>query len=86
MDERITVMLVNLCANHSRNLPVDAFNRLFTACITEELGDDIKKCAEATGGQARLEKDGEALIRAMCKLACSGHGQCVKGERGWRSH
>jgi hypothetical protein len=57
-------MLANLCANHLRNLPVDAFNRLFEACITEELGGDINKCVEATGGQARLEKDGEALIRA----------------------
>ena len=89
MDEHITHMLVNLCANHSRNLPVDAFNRLFTAHVTEELGVDIKKCVDATGGQARLEKDGVALIRAVCKLAHSGYGQhatremAITSRTGW---
>ena len=45
-------MLRNLCANHSRNLPIDAFNRLYEDYLTETLGGDFEAAVKATGSKA----------------------------------
>ena len=66
--------------NHSRNLPVAAFNRLFTACMNEELGEQFEAAVAAGGGRARLEKDGPSLLRSIAKLAHDGHGAYAKGD------
>jgi hypothetical protein len=47
-------MLDQLCANHSRNLPEDAFNRLFKAYLLKELGSDFEACQKASGSRARF--------------------------------
>ena len=64
-----TKMLDFLCANHTRNLPVDAFVHLFEKYLNAVLGDEFVKAAAAAEGTARIAKDGKALIRAICKLA-----------------
>ncbi len=73
-------MLDHLCANHTRNLPVNALNRLFKAYLLKELGSDFESCQKASGSRARLEKDGEQFLRAICKLVHKGHGEYAKGD------
>ena len=54
------VLLDFLCANHTRQLPIDAFDRLFDAWLKEELeGDDALQQA---GSHARLELSGKKVI------------------------
>jgi hypothetical protein len=59
-----------LRGNRSRNLPVAAFNRLFSTFLTEELAADFEAAVAAGNGRARLEKDGPAFIRSIAKFSC----------------
>ena len=69
-----------LCGNHSRGLPVGAFNRLFETYLQENLGAEFQAAATVSGGRARLEKNGVALLRSMCKLTHDGWGAYAKGD------
>jgi hypothetical protein len=75
-DER-TLILDYLCANHSRGLPIDAFNRGFCKFLKEVLGAQLE-AAEKAGAQ-RIEADGEALVRSISKLCCDGVNSYEKG-------
>ena len=78
-DERKKV-LDFLCGNHTRGLPVDAFNRRFEKWLDEECGELFKAAASASGSHSRLEKSGKSLLRALSKLAHSGFGAYAKGD------
>ncbi len=44
-----------LCGNHTRNLPIDWFNRLYNKRLQSEIGEAIAKAKMAAGGMVRLE-------------------------------
>jgi hypothetical protein len=69
-----------LCGNHTRNLPIDEFNRLFDQFLADDLGDGFDAAVAAGGSRARLEKSGTSLLRSVCKLAHDGHGAYSKGD------
>ena len=69
-----------LCGNHTRNLPIDWFNRLYNKWLQSELGESIAKAKTAAGGMVRLECSGEAFLRSVCKLTHTGHAQYEKGD------
>jgi hypothetical protein len=69
-----------LCANHTRNSPVDAFNRRFTKYLNDTLAMEFDAATKASGGRSRLEKDLPSFLRSICKLVCSGHGAYAKGD------
>ena len=58
-----------LCGNHSRNLHFDAYNRAFTTFMKELLGEGMAVAKMRSGGSMRVEPDGEAFVRSICKLA-----------------
>jgi hypothetical protein len=70
-----------LCGNHSRNLPLDEWNREYEAYIKDELGE-VQKAGD---GQTRVEGSGILLLRAMCRLTHMGHKEYAKGD-GRRFH
>jgi hypothetical protein len=43
-----------LCGKHTRNLPIDWFNRLYNKWIQTEIGEAIKTTKMAAGGTVRL--------------------------------
>jgi hypothetical protein len=47
-----------LCGNHTRNLPMDAFNREFEAYLKRVLGEDYAALAAEFGTQTRVEASG----------------------------
>jgi hypothetical protein len=67
-----------LCGNHTRGLPVDAFNRRFEDWLAEELSAEFDAAAGESGGRARLEKSGTSLLRSLFKLIHSGWGAYEK--------
>jgi hypothetical protein len=69
-----------LCGNHTRNLPIDAYNRRFEAWLSTELGSHFAAAASVAGPHARLEKKGTALLRSMVKLIHDGYGAHAKGD------
>ena len=69
-----------LCANHTRNSPVDAFLRLFTSSLTDSLCLEVDAAVKAAGGNTRLEKDLPSFLRSICKLSCWGNGAYAKGD------
>jgi len=69
-----------LCANHSRNLHFDAFSRGFTALVKQQLGDGLAAAKLRSGGRLRIEPDGEAFLRSICKLTHVGPKQYAKGD------
>jgi hypothetical protein len=78
MPEEDRCVLDFLCGNHTRGLPVDAFNRRFEEWMNDELGSEFAEAAGESGGRARLEKSGTALIRSIFKLIHSGWGAYEK--------
>jgi hypothetical protein len=70
----------HLCANHTRNSPVDAFLRLFTTFLTDSFCLEFDAAVKAAGGNTRLEKDLPSFLRSMCKLSCWGNGAHAKGD------
>jgi hypothetical protein len=68
-----------LCANHSRNLHFDAFSRGYTAFIKAQLGEGLAAARLRSGGRLRMEPDGEAFVRSICKLTHVGPKQYAKG-------
>ena len=62
MPESRTKLLDSLCGNHTRNLPTVAFNRLFEEYLKEKLGDEFEMAVKKSGGKARLEASGPALL------------------------
>ena len=78
MPEEERCVLDFLCGNHTRGLPVDAFNRLFEAWLTEELSEEFTGAAAEAGSRARLEKSGTSLLRSLFKLVHRGWGAYEK--------
>ncbi len=74
-----------LCGNHSRDLPLDQWNREFENYIKDELGDAIMEVQKAGGGRTRVKGSGILLLRAMCRLTHMGHKEYPKGD-GRRFH
>jgi hypothetical protein len=68
-----------LCGNHSRNLHFDAFNRAFTSYIKLLLCEGMAEAKLRSGGRLRVEADGEAFVRSICKLTHVGAKQYEKG-------
>ncbi len=68
-----------LCANHSRNLHFDAFARGFKDYVVAVFGTSLKVAKDVSGGRLRIEPDGEAFIRSICKLTHVGAKQYEKG-------
>ena len=75
-----TMCLSYLCGNHARGLPITQFQRLFQKMLIEKLGAEFADAQRTSGTRARLEKNGEALLRSVCKLAHDGHLCYEKGE------
>ena len=65
-----------LCGNHTRNLPLDEWNRQFEIYIKDQLGEAIAEVQKAGGGRTRVEGSGILLLRAMCRLTHSGGAYC----------
>jgi hypothetical protein len=61
-----------LCGNHTRNLPLDQWNREFEQYIKDELGEPIAEVQKSGGGRTRVEGSGILLLRAMCRLTHTG--------------
>ena len=80
MDADDKLWLDYLCGNHSRNLPIDAFNRRFEEYIKKILGSDIDAAKLKGGGCTRIEPSGIMLLRSICKLTHSGVKSYVKGD------
>ena len=68
-----------LCGNHSRNLPIDAFNRRFEAYMKATLGPDLEAAKSRGGGFSRVEPSGTQILRSICKLTHIGRKQYAKG-------
>ena len=64
-----------LCGNHTRNLPMDAFNKEFEAYLRRTLGDDIAAMTAEYGSHTRVDASGVLLLRSLCKLTHKGHQQ-----------
>ena len=70
-----------LCGNHSRNLPVAAFNRLFETHMKLNHGEALKATINKFGGHARLEpSSGPPLLRSTCKPRHDGFGAHHEGD------
>ncbi len=69
-----------LCANHSRNLHFDAFSRRFTDYVKGAFGNGLYAAKEKSGGRLRVEPDGEAFVRSICKLTHVGAKKYEKGD------
>ena len=80
LEDSKTTLTDYLCGNHTRGLPVAAFNRLFEDYLKLNLGTEFDDAKTASGGHARLEKSGVLLLRSMCKLVACGHGAHAKGD------
>jgi hypothetical protein len=61
-----------LCGNHTRDLPLDEWNREYERYIKDELGESIMDVQKAGGGRTRVEGSGILLLRAMCRLTHTG--------------
>jgi hypothetical protein len=61
-----------LCGNHTRNLPLDEWNRKYEQYIQDELGESIQEVQKVGGGRTRVEGSGILLLRAMCRLTHKG--------------
>ena len=68
-----------LCGNHTRNLLVVRYEKLYDAWLEDQLGEQLRAVRAATGGRARLECSGTMFLRAICKLTHRGYSQYVKG-------
>ena len=77
MPEKEKCVIDRLCSNHTRNLPIDAWNRKFEEYLKGELGDKFK---EAGASQSRLEMSGKSLSLSICKLIHGGYGAYAKGD------
>ena len=80
MPEDVKEMLHDLCANHTRCLPIDEANRKFEKHMDEVLGAEFAEAKVKTGLRARLETSGVALLRSLCKLLYHGQGAYEKGD------
>jgi hypothetical protein len=58
----------------------DAFSRRYSGYVKEKLGDGLAAARLRCGGRLRIEPDGEAFIRSICKLTHVGPKQYAKGD------
>ena len=69
-----------LCGNHTRNLPIDDFNRQFDIYMKTDLGEALTRIQREGNGRSRVEGSGENFVRALCRLTHKGHAQYAKGD------
>ena len=67
-----------LCGNHTRNLPIDRFNKLYDHWLEETIGPALK--AANGGSNVRLECNGVQFLRTVCRLTHTGAQQYAKGD------
>ena len=67
-----------LCGNHTRNLPIDRFNKLYDKWLEEILGPAMREAK--TGAAVRLECNGIQFLRTVCRLTHTGSQQYAKGD------
>ncbi len=67
-----------LCGNHTRNLPIDRFNKLYDKWLEVTLGAAIREAK--TGAAVRLECNGIQFLRTVCRLTHTGSQQYAKGD------
>jgi hypothetical protein len=67
------------CGNHSQNVQLDAFSRLYESYIKQKSGASLEAARLKSGGRVRVEPSGEALLRTICKLTHIGPKQYAKG-------
>jgi hypothetical protein len=67
-----------LCGNHTRNLPIDRFNKLYDKWLEEILGPAMREAK--TGASVRLECNGIQFLRTVCRLTHTGSQQYAKGD------
>ena len=58
---------------------LNSFQIGYTAYVKEKLGDGLAAARLRCGGRLRIEPDGEAFIRSICKLTHVGPKQYAKG-------
>ncbi len=71
-----------LCGNHTHNLPIDRFNKLYDKWLIEEMIGPVLKAANG-GANVRLECNGVQFLRTVCRLTHTG-AQQYANERGRR--
>lgn len=67
----------HLCANHTRGLPIDEFDRQFKEYFENIYGEAIKDMKK-TNSKLRLETDGKSLVFSLLKMCHRGHGEYAK--------
>lgn len=67
----------HLCANHTRGLPIDEFDRQFKGYFENIHGEAIKDLKK-TNIKLRLETDGKSLFFSLLKMCHRGHGEYAK--------
>ena len=67
-----------LCGNHTRNLPIDRFNLLYTKWLETTLGAGMREAQ--SGASVRLECNGIHFLRTVCRLTHHGAQQYAKGD------
>jgi hypothetical protein len=67
-----------LCGNHTRNLPIDRYNKLYDKWLAQDLGQAMRDAK--SGSAVRLECHGIQLLRTVCRLTHNGPMQYVKGD------
>jgi hypothetical protein len=67
-----------LCGNHTRNLPIDRFNKLYDEWLEQILGPAMREAK--SGAVVRLECNGVQFLRTVCCLTHTGSQQYAKGD------
>ena len=65
-----------LCGNHTRNLPIDRFNKLYYKWLAQDLGQAMRDAK--SGSAVRLECNGIQFLRTVCRLTHKGPMQYTK--------
>ncbi len=67
-----------LCGNHTRNLPIDRFNKLYDQWLEQILGPAMREAKSSVA--VRLECNGIQFLRTICRLTHTGSQQYAKGD------
>ena len=67
-----------LCGNHTRNLPIDRYNKLYDKWLAQNLGQAMRDAK--SGSAVRLECNGIQFLRTVCRLTHNGPMQYAKGD------
>ncbi len=59
--------------------PLSGLSANYSGYVKEKLGDGLAAARLRCGGRLRIEPDGEAFIKSICKLTHVGPKQYAKG-------